>query len=629
MGALSPEAVEVLARLRDDFEAFCELCVRIRALADDEDDDAPTRKSKAKRWRIIPLRLNDEQRAVVDTILRDEAEGRGSRIIVLKARKLGISTVVQALAFWFGCFRPGWQSVTIAHIAPSTRVIARMGVDMAKNLPELFRPYMGATPKEGGIVWANGSTMSVQTQRSDHAARGSSPSLLHMSEVGLWDHGRRSSTAEESIAATLDALETDGERAAPGTIAIIESTANGQQGSFYERWQRASTGESGWTPLFFPWQTARKHIYPLRPGDAEMVEAIAAAPDPIEAWKTSGVFTTSSGKFDAEAADLFAPRAVEYNLSPAQVRWYVGKWNEKNRDIVIVDQEFPLSPAHAFAASGRPVLPSSVVESIAEPEVPTPIWAGCLPMATPGDKRRLPDQWRAAIANPGRYWRIYAEPVWSWRDRYAIGCDVAGGGGPDASAIQVLDRVTRRIVAEFHGEDITPDELGVQLDAIGRLYGGESGPAMVVPECNNQGIATIRKLLDLGYPRIFTRTHPTNHAGARPDAWTSIYGHETNQSTRPTLLTAWRAALVQGTLVAHSPRFQAECRTLVYDENGRMDHIAGKRSDLIIASALALAGDRILPAPIEVTVVRNDPNNIDYRESLHRPERRNRWFGSR
>ena len=629
MGALSPEAVSVLAELRDDFEAFCELCVRIRALADDEDDDAPTRKGKPKRWRIIPLRLNDEQRAVVETILRDEAEGRGSRIIVLKARKLGISTVVQALAFWFGCFRPGWQSVTIAHIAPSTRVIGRMGVDMAKHLPDLFVPFMGATPREGGIVWANGSSMSVQTQRSDHAARGSSPSLLHMSEVGLWDHGRRASTAEESIAATLDALETDGETAAPGTIAIIESTANGQQGSFYERWQRASSGESGWTPLFFPWQTARKHAYPLRAGDAEMVEAIAAASDPIEAWKASGIFVTSKGKFDPEAADLFAPRAHEWKLTPPQVRWYVSKWNEKNRDIAIVDQEFPLSPAHAFAASGRPVLPVSVVDAIAEPEVPTPIWAGCLPMQTPGDKRPHAERWRTAIANQGRYWRIYSEPVPSWRERYVVGCDVAGGGGPDASAIQVLDRVTRRIVAEFHGEDVTPDDLGVQLDAIGRLYGGELGPAMMVPESNNHGVATIRKLLDLGYPRIFTRSHPTAHAGARPDAWTSIYGHETNQSTRPVLMSSWRAALVQGTMVLHSPRIQAECRTLVYDEQGRMDHIPGKRSDLIIASALALAGDRVLSAPVEITVVRHDPNNIDYRESLSRPERTNRWFGSR
>ena len=629
MGALSPEAVSVLAELRDDFEAFCELCVRIRALADDEDDDAPTRKGKPKRWRIIPLRLNDEQRVVVETILRDEAEGRGSRIIVLKARKLGISTVVQALAFWFGCFRPGWQSVTIAHIAPSTRVIGRMGVDMAKHLPDLFVPFMGATPREGGIVWANGSSMSVQTQRSDHAARGSSPSLLHMSEVGLWDHGRRASTAEESIAATLDALETDGETAAPGTIAIIESTANGQQGSFYERWQRASSGESGWTPLFFPWQTARKHAYPLRAGDAEVVEAIAAASDPIEAWKASGIFVTSKGKFDPEAADLFAPRAHEWKLTPPQVRWYVSKWNEKNRDITIVDQEFPLSPAHAFAASGRPVLPSSVVDAIAEPEVPAPIWAGCLPMQTPGDKRKPAERWRTAIANQGRYWRIYSEPVPSWRERYVVGCDVAGGGGPDASAIQVLDRVTRRVVAEFHGEDVTPDDLGVQLDAIGRLYGGELGPAMVVPESNNHGVATIRKLLDLGYPRIFTRSHPTAHAGARPDAWTSIYGHETNQSTRPVLMSSWRAALVQGTMVLHSPRIQAECRTLVYDEQGRMDHTPGKRSDLIIASALALAGDRVLSAPVEITVVRHDPNNIDYRESLHRPERTNRWFGSR
>ena len=629
MGALTPEAVGVLTELRDDFEAFCELCVRIRALADDEDDDAPTRKGKPKRWRIIPLRLNDEQREVVKTILRDEAEGRGSRIIVLKARKLGISTVVQALAYWFGCFRPGWQSVTIAHIAPSTRVIGRMGVDMAKHLPDLFVPFLGATAREGGIVWANGSSMSVQTQRSDHAARGSSPSLLHMSEVGLWDHGRRASTAEESIAATLDALETDGETAAPGTIAIIESTANGQQGSFFERWQRASSGESGWTPLFFSWQTARKHAYPLRAGDAEVVEAIAAALDPIEAWKASGIFVTSKGKFDPEAADLFAPRAHEWSLTPPQVRWYVSKWNEKNRDITIVDQEFPLSPAHAFAASGRPVLPASIVDAIQEPEVPAPFWVGCLPMQVPGDKRKPAERWRTAIANPGRYWRIYSEPVPSWRERYVIGCDVAGGGGPDASAIQVLDRVTRRIVAEFHGEDVTPDDLGVQLDAIGRLYGGELGPAMVVPESNNHGVATVRKLLDLGYPRIYTRSHPTAHAGARPDAWTSIYGHETNQSTRPVLMSSWRAALVQGTMVLHSPRIQAECRTLVYDEQGRMDHTPGKRSDLIIASALALAGDRVLSAPVEITVVRHDPNNIDYRESLHRPERTNRWFGLR
>jgi hypothetical protein len=177
---------------------------------------------------------------------------------------------------------------------------------------------------------------------------------------------------------------------------------------------------------------------------------------------------------------------------------------------------------------------------------------------------------------------------------------------------------------------MTPDDLAVQLDAAGRLYGGELGPAMVVPESNNHGVATIRKLLDLGYPRIYTRTHPTQAtANARPDAWTNIYGHETNTATRPVLLTEWRAAVVAGTLILHSPRIQSECRALVYDKKGRMDHVAGKRSDLIIASALALAGDRILSAPVEITVVRHDPNNIDYRESLHRPERTNRWFGSR
>lgn len=621
MGALAPETLNVLGRLAADFGTFCHVCVRIRALEGE---------GKDKRWRYVPLELTDEQRVVVETILRDEAEGRGSRIIVLKARKLGVSTAIQALMYWMCSFRPGWQALTIAHIAKSTRVIARIGVDMAIKLPEMFIPYFGATPCDGGLKWPNGSMMTVQTQNSDNAAAGSSPSSVHMSEVGLWDDGRASSTAEGIIVTTLDALETSGEEAAVGTIAIIESTARGQQGSFYDRWGRAVSGESGWTPLFFPWQTAAKHNYPFRDGDQEMLDVIDAAADPVQAWKDTGLFVTKTGKYDPEAADIFAPRADEFGLTPPQVRWYVAQWNAKSRNLAIIDQEFPLTPEHAFATSGRPVLPSSVVDAIVEPDIPAPVWAGCLRPVIPGDRRHASERWKEATATMGREWRLYEAPVANWRDRYVLGCDVASGGGPDASAIQVLDRVSRRVVAELHAEEMTPDDLAVQLDAAGRLYGGELGPAMVVPESNNHGVATIRKLLDLGYPRIYTRTHPTQAtANARPDAWTNIYGHETNTATRPVLLTEWRAAVVAGTLILHSPRIQSECRALVYDKKGRMDHVAGKRSDLIIASALALAGDRILSAPVEITVVRHDPNNIDYRESLHRPERTNRWFGSR
>lgn len=617
MGTLPPEAVAVLTRLAEDFEAFCYACVRIRVLG------------KGDRWEYVPLELTDEQREVVDRILQDEREGRGSRIIVLKARKLGISTVIQALMYWMGSFRPGWQSLTIAHIASSTRVIARIGVDMALKLPELFVPYFGATPCDGGLKWPNGSMMTVQTQRSDNAAAGSSPSFVHMSEVGLWDHGRKSSTAEGIIVTTLDALETTGEEAAAGTIAVIESTARGQQGSFYERWRRAVSGESGWTHFFFPWHTAKKHQYPPRPGDAEIMEAVKASPDPERVWKESGVFVTAFGKHDPEAADIFAPRAVEFGLTPAQVRWYVGQWNAKSRNLAVIDQEWPLSPEHAFAASGRPVLPASVVNDMVEPEVPAPVWAGFMPMAVPGDKRDVAKRWAEVTSRDGRHWRLYEAPHANWRDRYVIGGDIASGGGPDASAIQVLDRVTRRIVAEFHGEDTTPDDLAVQMVSAGYLYGGATGPAMVVPESNNHGAATVRKLLDLGYPRIYTRQHATAAtANARPDAWTSIYGHETNQATRPVLLSEWRAAVISGRLIISSPRTQSECRTLVYDAKGRMDHVPGKRSDLVIASALALAGDRILPAPIEITVVKHDLNNVDYRDSLSRPERRNRWFGA-
>ena len=53
MGTLPPEAVAVLTRLAEDFEAFCYACVRIRVLG------------KGDRWEYVPLELTDEQRAAV------------------------------------------------------------------------------------------------------------------------------------------------------------------------------------------------------------------------------------------------------------------------------------------------------------------------------------------------------------------------------------------------------------------------------------------------------------------------------------------------------------------------------------------------------------------------------------
>lgn len=610
VGDLIDLQARVLAWLRDDFEFFCREAVRIRALVGDDgevlDEDATEDGPKVsrKRWRYVPLILNDEQREFVASILDDEAKGRGSRIIVLKARKLGISTVVLALAYWFGTFREGWESLTMAHIASSTRKIAAIGTTMARKMPDHLRPFIGAKLADGGLVWANQSMLRVQTQGSDHGARGSSPSLLHMSEVGLWDHRRVASTASDAIDATLSALEEDGEEAACGTIAIMESTANGQAGAFYDRVQACLKGRSSWRLMFFPWHTAKKHQYPLRPGDAELLAAAVASPDPESVWRESSTFRDESGSIDHAAADVWAPRAVEFGLTPPQVRWALRKW----RDTVKFDQEYPLSIEMAFMSSGRPVVPENVRARIVEPTTPAPVTLGLLPAVEPG---KVPT-WAKMVrgARKGHEWRIYAEPVASWSERYVVGVDVAGGlgGKADASCVQVFDRVLKKQVAQLYSNTIQPDELGEQVDAIGRLYCGNTGPAYTVVEMNNHGLTTIRKLLDLGYPRLYTRDR-TQDPGTVLQ-WASVYGFNTNGQTRPDILNGWRAALVSGGWVMHSPELADECRVFVYGtgkDPERMDHQPGEHSDAIMASAMALEGDRLLTAPVEFIKPYYDP----------------------
>lgn len=613
----------VLSFLRDDFEYFCHEAIRIRALVGDDgeviDEDATEDgpAKRGKRWRYVPLVLNDEQRAFVNTILQDEAEGRGSRIIVLKARKLGISTVVQALAYWFGAFREGWESLTMAHIAPATRKIASIGTTMARRIPEHLRPFIGAKLVDGGLVWANQSMLRVQTQGSDHGARGSSPSLLHMSEVGLWDHRRRSSDASDAIDATMSALEEDGEEAACGTIAVMESTANGQAGAFYERVQACLKGKSSWRLMFFPWHTAKKHQYPLRPGDAELMAAAAASDDPESVWRESPIFRDATGSIDHAAADVWCPRAVEYGLTPPQVRWALRKW----RDTTKFDQEYPLSVEMAFMASGRPVIPEAVRVTIVEPTEPAPLAVGLLPSIEPGTT----PTWAKTLktAGKGHAWRIYAPPVPLWSDRYVIGVDVAGGlgGEADASCIQVLDRVTKRQVAQLYTNTIPPDELGNQVGAIGRLYGGTTGPAYAVVEVNNHGLTTIRRLLDLGYPRLYTRDR-TQDPGTVLQ-WASVYGFNTTGQTRPDLLNNWRTALVKAGWAFYSPEVADECRSFVYGagkDPERMDHLPGEHSDAILASAMAIEGDRILSAPVETMVRTYHPSRIDDDDDLDTQE---------
>lgn len=591
---------------RRDFAFFCAHCLTVRALV-------KVGRARAQ-WQWIPLRLNEQQMDLAREIVAGLAAGIPVRIIVLKCRKLGISTLVQALAYWLGAFVPGWVSHVVAHQARSTAEIAKIAIGFADNMKPVLATRLGAVKAGAGLKWPNGSEVQVFTQRSDDAARGSSPSLLHLSEVAFWGKKRKATTEEDALKAALGAIEQgvweqdfdepdepvdeavqaeiDGETGtgqpleAPaesggGTVVIIESTANGKTGAFWTRWNDSHKAGSAWVPKFYAWQSARKYQFAQSGADAALTEHARFL---LRSGDRDGALAVFRGAgFDAE----WCGRAITYDLTIAQVRWAVRQVQSFGGDLATFDQEYPLSAEHAFLASGRPVFAVARVEAIREP--PETHASGRL--------RRDATDIEDAITDGGE-WRFWHPPEFGTRCRYIVSADVAGGGGPDLSCIEVWDRVLRRQCAEFYSVSVQPDELAEEMNAVSYLYhDGDGTPACVAPEINNHGHAVVLRLLDLCHPRIYRRDVRAARSG-KEGSWTTVYGFSTTGDTRPTMITELARDLRAGLLTLYSSRLQTEMHNFVFNANGRPDHMPGKTSDAIIATAIALFAVRYVEAEI-------------------------------
>jgi hypothetical protein len=194
-----------------------------------------------KDKRLVPLRLNAAQ--------RDYLARRTGRDIVLKARQLGFSTLIQAL-FFKRCVTSTQTALTMCHLDATTQALRRVVERFYDHMPAHFRPRRHLA---NAVVttWPDfDSEMAIATAGSPTAARGLTVSLFHGSEVAFWRD------AQAVVAGALQA-------ATASSWVVLESTANGAQGWFYEECMRARRGESTFTLHFYPWWWSRDYRLPV------------------------------------------------------------------------------------------------------------------------------------------------------------------------------------------------------------------------------------------------------------------------------------------------------------------------------------------------------------------------------
>jgi hypothetical protein len=172
------------------------------------------------------------------------------------------------------------------------------------------------------------SSFSCETAAGVYPFSGSTIRAMHLSEAAKYDSAGNINDQMRFIMSALQSLPKNG-----ASVVIAESSANGQQGWFYETWQRASKGKSDWKPFFI--------------GFLDDPSASLSAP--------SGYDWEDWPKDDLEKETMYRRK---YGAVDSQL--YFRRFtivNELNGDPDLFDQEYPISPEMAFLASGRPAIP--------------------------------------------------------------------------------------------------------------------------------------------------------------------------------------------------------------------------------------------------------------------------------
>lgn len=546
MATIQNRKLELLAwKLKNDTRFYIENFLKIR-----------NKKSK-----LVPFKYNTAQEIFEGIIQDTEKKGRLHRYIVLKARQLGISTYSTARMFKDTATNEYVNTMIIAHEDKATQNLFNMSKLYFENLPPSIMP-MKKYSNEKALVFENPTNDEVEKQKNpglrskitvatagtSETGRSGNIKNLHVSEMAFFPN------PENTMTALLQSVPDE-----PETIVVIESTANGVGGYFYDMWNDAVDGKSDYIPIFLPWFTDPE--YTRKFYDAEEEKEFISMVE----FK----YRNTSGNYVYTEEYLLKK---QFNLTYEQLNWR--KFTIANKcggSLDIFKQEYPSTPEEAFIASGRPRFELKTVKQY-ELNAIEPIKIGFL--------NRQGKSINVTFEDNEKGWvKVFKEPIPN--HYYVIGADVAEGlSTGDYSVGVVLDEECD-VVCLWRGH-IDPDLFGKQLVAMGYYY----NEAYIIAEVNNHGLTTIKSILDEDYYNIYYSLSFDKIA----NEMTKKVGWQTNSKTKPMAIDKLAEFIREFLVGIPSIEIIKELYSYVIDDKGRTNAQQGSYDDCVMALAIAVQG---------------------------------------
>ncbi len=535
-------------RIRHDFEFWAAMFIRIKDKMGTDD---------------IPFILNRPQRRYLNLLEQQRTTDQPIRVIMLKARQWGGSTITQVYMAWIQLVhRRNWNSIICAHLKDAAANIKGMYTKLLENYPPWllnsneqphFQPFERTA--NTSLIASRGCKVTICSSESPEAVRGNDAVMAHLSEAAFWSN-TPAHTPEGLIRSIYGSIAI-----IPLSMVVIESTANGTGTYFHREYMRACRGESDKHAIFVPWYEIEIYSLPV-----DNPQQLITSLDKYEKWLWQ------------QGATLEA------------IAWYRTKRREYTRHTDMM-AEYPSDETEAFSHSGERVFDPAAVQHL-RTQCYTPAAIGDLAGADiTGDKALCDIHW---VDIPNGLLHIWEMPHQEklMRNRYITVVDVGGRSQrADYSVIAVFDRYgllsdnTIKLAAQWRGH-IDHDLLAWKATQIATFY---NNALLVIEsntletECDDTSSQYILDTIASRYSNLYARqVGGDTIAPTAPTRW----GFHMNRSTKSIIINTMINALRNRYYIERDVEACHEFDVFERKSNGSYGAKDGEHDDMLITRCI-------------------------------------------
>lgn len=443
--------------------------------------------------------------------------------------------------------------------------------------------------------WSNGSKVIGETAKDLLAGVGSTAQVLHAFEVARWSQHGVANSAEvlANIVKTVPLL--------PDTMIILESTAEGASGDFYNRYFGATSADDflsnttevpngSFVRVFAPWFEFEDSAMRLTQEEQDRIKNTLDAEDEYYGERE---LLELYGRTDEDGV-LRLGTSDDGFTAYEKLHWR--RWairEECKRDKNIFDRDYPKDERTAFQKSGNQRFNATGLAMMRKRLAQRTVLTGVLE-----ETKQRTIAFRQTPKNEAQV-VVFEKPTPGFRYLLAIdpmtGETQAGSMEPDRHGAFILragywDRFGKWVRIATAARIVQCrwdiDVLEISAWRLSKFYGGTSGCLTIIEMNQDRGIT---ELLKLRGANLYRRTL----FNQREQKETKAYGYQTNVKTREVLIERLAAEIREwdspgNGIDIFDEDALAQCENFVVKPNGRSEAAEGWKDDDVFAIGLGV-----------------------------------------